>query len=222
MKQTFLRLAGVDEEIDAFELQEILSAGFKKELQGKEFSIDACRSLVAMYDGDLSGKLGFDDFTELWSELRKWRGVFGKYDQDNSGYFSSFELRQALHATGFTVSNKVLQGITARFNNKNGHIMFDDFVSCLARLKTMINSFKGDDDQSPGFGPSELDRKKLLFFCMAVLQDLFRFRLRLFFPFAVHGGAYGGTVDSEIWRGILTLWFELPHLRPGLTKDLQV
>ncbi|GFO35619.1 calpain-a [Plakobranchus ocellatus] len=141
MKQTFFRVAGSDEEIDAFELREILNVAFKEELQGEAFSTDVCRSLVAMYDGDLSGKLGCDEFAALWSELRVWKGVFKKYDHDSSGHFSSYELRQALHATGFRVSNKVLGGITARFNNKNGHIMFDDFISCLARLKTMISKF---------------------------------------------------------------------------------
>ena len=49
---------------------------------------------------DQSGKLGFDEFKELWDSLREWKGVFKKYDADKSGHFSSYELRQALQATG--------------------------------------------------------------------------------------------------------------------------
>jgi len=64
------------------------------------FSIETCRSMVAMMDFDHSGKLGFDEFRVLWDSLREWKGIFKKYDTDKSGSFSSYELRKALQNTG--------------------------------------------------------------------------------------------------------------------------
>ena len=50
--------------------------------------------------GDLSGKLGFDEFKQLWMDLRKWKAVFKQFDRDNSGKLSTYELRDAFHASG--------------------------------------------------------------------------------------------------------------------------
>lgn len=43
------------------------------ELQGAEFSKDICRSMVAMMDADRSGKLGYEEFKELWVDIRNWK-----------------------------------------------------------------------------------------------------------------------------------------------------
>ena len=49
---------------------------------------------------DQSGKLGFDEFRQLWEKLREFKGVFKKYDSDMSKYFDSYELRNALMSMG--------------------------------------------------------------------------------------------------------------------------
>lgn len=40
------------------------------------FSKDICRSMVAMMDTDYSGKLGFDEFKTLWTDIRNWKVFF--------------------------------------------------------------------------------------------------------------------------------------------------
>ena len=52
---------------------------------------------------DQSGKLGFDEFRQLWEKLRELKGVFKKYDSDSSGQFNSYELRQALMSMGLYI-----------------------------------------------------------------------------------------------------------------------
>lgn len=37
------------------------------------FSKDVIRSMVAMMDADRSGKLGFEEFKELWADVRNWK-----------------------------------------------------------------------------------------------------------------------------------------------------
>lgn len=36
------------------------------------FSDDACRSMVAMMDDDVTGKLVFDEFNHLWNDICLW------------------------------------------------------------------------------------------------------------------------------------------------------
>jgi len=66
LKKKFADIAGEDLEVDAFELKQMLNeSDALAEVKTGNFSIDACRTMVAIYDDDMSGKLGFAEFTEL-------------------------------------------------------------------------------------------------------------------------------------------------------------
>lgn len=160
LRESFKRIAGSDLEVDAYELRDILNSVFTKdssEFKFDGFGLDVCRSMVAMHDGDLSGKLGFDEFKQLWQDLRKWKAVFKEFDKDNSGLLSTYELRGAFRSSGFKLSNRSLSAIILRFSNKKGEIEFDDFVLCAIRLKTMIASFKAYDQQGQGVAAYDID-----------------------------------------------------------------
>ncbi|KAL4237591.1 hypothetical protein ACF0H5_002305 [Mactra antiquata] len=157
LRESFKRIAGEDLEVDAYELRDILNSVFTKEFQFDGFSLDVCRSMVSMHDGDLSGKLGFDEFKLLWQDLRKWKSVFKQHDKDNSGKLSSYELRGAFYSSGFRLSNRSLSALILRFSNKKGEIEFDDFVLCAIRLKTMIASFNSMDPQKQGLAAYDID-----------------------------------------------------------------
>jgi calpain, invertebrate len=139
---SFKAIAGEDMEIDAHELRNILDTTFKKEFKFDGFSIETCRSLIALMDVDQSGKLGFDEFKTLWQDLRLWKIAFKKYDADQSGNFNSYELRQALGAVGYSVSNSVFNSLVMRYSSREGVIFFDDFILICARLKIIFETFK--------------------------------------------------------------------------------
>jgi len=147
LRATFEKISGEDMEIDAYELKDVLNAAYGNDFKFDGFSIETCRSMVALMDYDQSGKLGFDEFKVLWDSLREWKGVFKKYDADKSGYFSSYELRQALQATGFKLSNATFRCLVLRFSNQQGNVEFDDFVLCAVRLKSMYDTFSAADKQ---------------------------------------------------------------------------
>ncbi|XP_060520603.1 calpain-A-like isoform X2 [Cylas formicarius] len=115
------------------------------ELLGNGFSIDICRSMVAMLDVDRSGKLGYEEFKALWSALRSWKHVWLLYDVDNSGSLSGFELRHAMKSAGYRLNNRILNVLMHRYGNRNGEISFDDFLTCSIKLKTMMDIFRGKD-----------------------------------------------------------------------------
>lgn len=145
LKESFRRVAGEDMEIDAYELQEILNAAFMKEFRFDGFSSDTCRSMVAMMDVDRSGKLGYEEFKKLWTDLRLWKSVFKQFDKDKSGNFNSYELRMAFHSVGFRVSNGTFNALVQRYSHRDSKIYFDDFIHCVVRMKTMFEIFKEMD-----------------------------------------------------------------------------
>ncbi|XP_054281756.1 calpain-A isoform X3 [Macrosteles quadrilineatus] len=109
------------------------------------FSKDVCRSMIAMLDMDHSGKLGFDEFKLLWTDIRHWKQIYQLYSKETQGYLSSFELREALNAAGYSLNNHILNILAHRYANKEGKISFDDFIMCAIKLKTMIEYFKDKD-----------------------------------------------------------------------------
>ncbi len=41
--------------------------------EGFGFSEDSCRSMIAVFDAENTGKLGFSEFMHLWLVIQKWR-----------------------------------------------------------------------------------------------------------------------------------------------------
>ncbi|KAK3800956.1 hypothetical protein RRG08_001204 [Elysia crispata] len=144
---TFQNLAGPDDEIDANELLEILNKAYKAESESV-FNIEMTRSLVAILDRDATGKLGYNEFSKLWNDLRIWKSTFKKFDADRSGFMSSYELRNALHSCGFRISNGVFQKITLRHSNVEGQITIQQFIMAAAKLKAMNAIFAENTDRN--------------------------------------------------------------------------
>ncbi|XP_077989638.1 calpain-9-like [Glandiceps talaboti] len=142
LRQFFQKLSGNDMEIDCWELQQILNGVLKKELVASDgFSLESCKSMLALFDDDMSGKLGFNEFKVLWKDIAIWKNVFKKLDKDNSGTFSTFEMRDALRAVGYTVSEKTFGALVLRYGDKNQLIDFDSFIQCAVKLEGMFSEY---------------------------------------------------------------------------------
>lgn len=64
--------------------------------------------------------------------------MFKLYDKESKGYINGFELRQALNSAGYHLNTPILNIMCHRYATKDGNVMFDDFIMCAVRLKTMI------------------------------------------------------------------------------------
>jgi len=160
LRNAFEQIAGDDLEIDAYELGSVLNAAFKGD--GFEFSDEACRSLVAIMDTDHSGKLGFEEFNELWSDLKIWKSAFKKYDADRSGTFDTHELRPCLADVGFTLSNQTYWSICMRYARKNMIITFDDYILMVARLKTIFDTYRAMDHTQQNGGNVTFNQEEFI------------------------------------------------------------
>ena len=140
-KPFFDKVAGSDGEIDSFELRQVVNAAFKKELDGRECSLEACRSMLSMVDRDRNGKLDFPEFRELWRTVMEWKVNFNNYDVDKSGDMNAIELRDALAKLGFKLSTPALSSIALRYANKSGHVSLDDFIQICCRVKSTFEAY---------------------------------------------------------------------------------
>lgn len=93
-----------------------------------------------MLDADKSGKLGFEEFEELLSNIAKWKAIFKVYDTENVGRISGFQLREALQSAGYHLNNRVLNALGHRYGSRDGKISFDDFLMCAVKIKTYIGN----------------------------------------------------------------------------------
>nr|AAT77811.1 calpain B [Gecarcinus lateralis] len=141
----FRKVAGDDLEIDWKELQDVLNFALKREFNFEGFSKDVCRSMIAMMDVDRSGKLGLQEFLQLWMDIRVWKNAFKLYDKDSSGQLCSFELRQALNSAGYRLNNHICDALMLRYGDRDGKVSFDDFIMCSVKLKTMMEIFQERD-----------------------------------------------------------------------------
>ncbi|KAL4648375.1 calpain small subunit 1-like [Arapaima gigas] len=151
-RQVFQKLAGDDMEVSPSELMGILNKILSRhaDLKTDGFSIESCRSMVAVMDCDSTGKLGFHEFKHLWNNIKKWQGVYKSYDADRSGIIGADELPAAFRAAGFPLSDQIFEMLLRRYSDENGNMDFDNFIGCLVRLDAMCRAFKTLDTNSSG------------------------------------------------------------------------
>ncbi|KAK4469954.1 hypothetical protein MN116_007453 [Schistosoma mekongi] len=150
LQKAFNKVAGDDGEIDADELRDILNCAFTRDFTFDGFSLESCRSMIAMMDFDRSGMLSFPEFRKLWDLLRVWKSAFKQFDVDKSGSMNSIELRNALKHVGFSVNNSVFATLVMRFSRRDGSVPFDSYVICCARLQTLFEVFKATPKNDKG------------------------------------------------------------------------
>jgi len=144
----FTAVAGQDGEIDADELQRCLT---QSGISGTytPFSLETCKIMIAMLDRDHTGKMGFNEFKDLFTALNGWKQNFMMFDRDRSGTVEPQEMSQAVSAMGYRVSPQALNVIIRRYS-KNGRVYFDDYVACCVKLRTLTDVFRRRDTMQQG------------------------------------------------------------------------
>ncbi|XP_059209690.1 calpain-1 catalytic subunit-like [Centropristis striata] len=130
-------------EVDAEQLQKILNDNILKgDLKSGGFSIDACRSMVALMDTSITGKLNSEEFVGLWRRVVKAKDIFFRSDVSQTGTLSLSELRNAIRARGKRISDDILNLIALRYGTSSGHITLESFISLNVRFSCMNRMFK--------------------------------------------------------------------------------
>ncbi|KAK7904538.1 hypothetical protein WMY93_017145 [Mugilogobius chulae] len=151
-RSIFQEIAGDEMEITANELQNVLNRVITKhkDMNTEGFSLESCRSMIALMDMDGTGRLNLQEFRHLWNKIKQWQGIFKHYNADQSGSINSYEMRNAVNDAGFRLNNQLYDIITMRYANENMNIDFDSFISCLVRLEAMFRAFQAFDQDGDG------------------------------------------------------------------------
>ncbi|XP_067272926.1 calpain-3b isoform X1 [Pseudorasbora parva] len=139
----FQQIAGDDMQINANELRTVLNRVIAKhkELKTEGFSLESCRSMIALMDTDGTGHLNLQEFKHLWNKIKQWKLVFTRFDTDKSSSISSFEMRNALTEAGFQLNIQLYDIICMRYANEHMELDFDSYISCLVRLEGMFSKY---------------------------------------------------------------------------------
>uniref|UniRef100_A0A4W3J9U4 Calpain-3 n=1 Tax=Callorhinchus milii TaxID=7868 RepID=A0A4W3J9U4_CALMI len=119
-------------------------------LRTEGFTLESCRSMVALMDTDGTGKLNLMEFQHLWNKIKQWQGIFREYDNDKTGTINSYEMRTAVNAAGFHLNNQLYQIISMRYADEDMNLSFDSFICCLVRLEGMFRAFQAFDKDGDG------------------------------------------------------------------------
>ncbi|XP_072885495.1 calpain small subunit 1b [Hemitrygon akajei] len=151
-RQIFKSLAGDDMEVSPTELMNILNKIVCRhaDLKTDGFSLESCRSMVAVMDADSTGRLGFEEFKYLWEKIKKWQAVYKQFDADCSGTINSQELPGAFKAAGYPLNDDLYRLLYRRYANESGDMDFDNYIACLVRLDAMLRSFNALDKDKTG------------------------------------------------------------------------
>ncbi|KAK9533399.1 hypothetical protein VZT92_008518 [Zoarces viviparus] len=130
------------EEVDAEQLQKLLNERILKgDLKSGGFSIDACRSMVALMDTSITGKLKDEEFVHLWKKVAMYKDIFFRSDVSQTGTLSLSELRNAIMASGKRINDDILNMMALRYGSSSGHITLESFISLFLRLDCMNQIF---------------------------------------------------------------------------------
>ncbi|XP_040267557.1 calpain-3 isoform X2 [Bufo bufo] len=151
-RNIFQQIAGDDMEISADELRSVLNRVLNKHktLKTEGFTLESCRSMIALMDTDGCGRLNLQEFHHLWKKIKQWQQIFLRYDADQSGTINSYEMRNAVNEAGFHLNNQLYDIITMRYANKQMNIDFDSFICCFVRLEGMFRAFHAFDKDGDG------------------------------------------------------------------------
>nr|AAD28255.2 calpain 3 [Mus musculus] len=151
-RNIFRQIAGDDMEICADELKNVLNTVVNKhkDLKTQGFTLESCRSMIALMDTDGSGRLNLQEFHHLWKKIKAWQKIFKHYDTDHSGTINSYEMRNAVNDAGFHLNSQLYDIITMRYADKHMNIDFDSFICCFVRLEGMFRAFNAFDKDGDG------------------------------------------------------------------------
>uniref|UniRef100_A0A671W0H4 Calpain-3 n=1 Tax=Sparus aurata TaxID=8175 RepID=A0A671W0H4_SPAAU len=155
------QIAGEDMQICANELMKVmknvlakreytLSVSTDSEIKAEGFSLETCRSMIALMDTDGTGKLNLQEFKHLWRKIKAWQLIFKRYDKDKTCSISSFEMRNAVNDAGFHLNNQLYDIIAMRYADEHLNINFDSYICCFVRLEGMFRAFNAFDKDGDG------------------------------------------------------------------------
>lgn len=147
VKDAFGQVCNDDGTVCCHALQKLLKSLSEENGNKLDFSLDICRSMVALTDYDYTGTLTVEEFAKLHKLIKEWQEAFKAYDKGNSGTLSTWQLRNALKSAGYVVNQHVLKALILRYGHER-KITLSDFIACAVKLMCMIDVYDSWDPEN--------------------------------------------------------------------------
>nr|XP_060634694.1 calpain-14-like [Anolis sagrei ordinatus] len=108
---------------------------------GLRFSLDVCRSILALLDLDSTGDLSIQEFRLLWKKLLLYQDVFQKKDIHHTGCLEQAEVHAALEEMGIPISSELCKLLAFRYGDPDLKVTFENFVCLVLRVDLMMKAF---------------------------------------------------------------------------------
>ncbi|KAK7142015.1 hypothetical protein R3I94_011648 [Phoxinus phoxinus] len=129
--------------VDAEKLQQLLHENLLRGNTNTEgFGLDSCRSIIAMSDFSVTGRLRGSEFNRLWTRIMMFKEIFYNMDSSKDGLLSLNELQNALEKTGMHLNEDILSLMVVRYGGASEQISLEGFICLVMRLNCMARIFQ--------------------------------------------------------------------------------
>jgi len=132
-------------QITASELKRALVNG-----NWSNFSEEACKLMIDLYDQNSSGSIDLNEFQELFNFINQWKAVFESHDNDRSGRIEQTEFEKALGQMGYRFSPTFVQNLLTKFDPRGRKLTLDNFIISMVQIKRLTDSFRSRDREMRG------------------------------------------------------------------------
>ncbi|XP_052010265.1 calpain-1 catalytic subunit isoform X2 [Xyrauchen texanus] len=129
-------------DVDAESLQQLLHQNlFEGEVKlSQGFGLDTCRSMIAMSDSRVTGRLDGSEFLRLWNKILTYKEIFYSMDSSKDGFLSLDELQNTFKKTGMNLTEEILNLMVVRYGGEK--ISLEGFICLVLRLNCMASIFQ--------------------------------------------------------------------------------
>ncbi|XP_036332104.1 peflin [Rhagoletis pomonella] len=119
--------------------------------RGENFSDNACKLMISMFDKDANGMIDIYEFEKLYEYINQWLMVFKTYDRDGSGYIDENELAQAFTQMGFRFTPEFINFLVKKSDpREHKEISVDQFIVLCVQIQRFTEAFRQRDSQQNG------------------------------------------------------------------------
>lgn len=134
----------------------------KAQFGGRTLELATAKTLLRMFDQELSGQIGFFEFAALHQFVTWAIGAFMMFDADSSGKLSQRELAEALRHAGFQFTESTMDVIYKKFQTTPGfgaaaQLTLNQFLRVCAYLGQIRASFWILDSDRDGVAQFNLE-----------------------------------------------------------------
>ncbi|XP_053187049.1 calpain-2 catalytic subunit-like [Scomber japonicus] len=140
----FKRYADQRGNLSARQLRKLLNDNFPHGTS-YGFGLDTCRSMIAMMDTDRNWRMGFPEFSKLWTKINEYKTLFKRTDVNRNGSLQSGEVKEAIKSKGMDVNDFMVQMMMIRYSGS--YTTMEDFIVLMLRLdkgSDIFNSSSSD------------------------------------------------------------------------------